>query len=105
MIWLKAPLQRFTVRETSPGVNHGEPDKPLYWHWSVEGRSAVEAQAHTPERKSRGLALPTGRGGRSFKVVGPLAKMQFVGRSDLLLGFRHRPDSRLQMNDPKEGGR
>jgi hypothetical protein len=39
------------------------------------------------ERKSRGLALPTGRRGQSFEVLGPLAKMQFVGRSDLLLVY------------------
>jgi hypothetical protein len=43
MIGLKAPLQRFTVRETSPGINHGEPAKPLYWHWSVEARQALRA--------------------------------------------------------------
>jgi hypothetical protein len=40
-----------------------------------------------PEGKSRGLALPTGRRGEPFKVIGPLATMQFVGRPDLLLGF------------------
>lgn len=58
----KAPLQRFTVRETSPGINYGEPDKPLYWHWSVEARSA--AAAETIVRKAN-------TGGRDQMVVQP----------------------------------
>jgi hypothetical protein len=41
----RAALQRFTVRETSPGINYGDPDKPLYWHWSIEARSATAAEA------------------------------------------------------------
>jgi hypothetical protein len=59
----KAPLQRFTVRETSPGINRGEPDKPLYWHWSVEARSAK-----TAETAIRGAKT----GGRDAVVVQPL---------------------------------
>ncbi|EJN16285.1 hypothetical protein PMI42_00120 [Bradyrhizobium sp. YR681] len=30
-------MRRFTVRETSPGINYMEPDKPIYWH--LVGRS------------------------------------------------------------------
>jgi hypothetical protein len=63
MMWGKAPLQRFTVRETSLGINHGEPDKPLYWHWCVEARSA--AAAETVIRKAN-------TGGRDQIVVQPL---------------------------------
>lgn len=58
----KAPLQRFTVRETSPGINYGEPEKPLYWHWSVEARS--ETAAETTIRKAN-------TGGRDQIVVQP----------------------------------
>lgn len=29
-------MRRFTVRETSPGINYMEPGKPIYWHWLVE---------------------------------------------------------------------
>jgi hypothetical protein len=63
MIGLKAPLQRFTVRETSPGINHGEPAKPLYWHWSVEARSAAAAE---------GIIRRANTGGRDQIVVQPL---------------------------------
>jgi hypothetical protein len=59
----KAPLQRFTVRETSPGINYGEPDKPLYWHWSVEARSAAAAEA---------VIRQANTGGRDQLVVQPL---------------------------------
>jgi hypothetical protein len=63
MIGPKAPLQRFTVRETSPGINHGEPDEPLYWHWSVEAPSAAAAEA---------VILKANTGGRDQIVVQPL---------------------------------
>jgi hypothetical protein len=56
---------------------------------SQEQRTKTKRSQISPEPKSRGLALPTGRRGRSFKVIGPLAEVQFVDRYDLLLGFRH----------------
>jgi hypothetical protein len=59
----KAPLQRFTVRETSPGINYGELDKPLYWHWSIEARSARAAEATVRKANT---------GGRDQIVVQPL---------------------------------
>jgi hypothetical protein len=59
----RAPLQRFTVRETSPGINYGEPNKPLYWHWSIEARSAFAAEAAIRRANT---------GGRDAKVVPPL---------------------------------
>lgn len=58
----KAPLQRFTVRETSPGINYGDPDKPLYWHWSIEARSAAAAEA---------IIRKANTGGRNQIVVQP----------------------------------
>jgi len=57
------PLQRFTVRETSPGINYGEPEKPLYWHWSVEARTAAAAEA---------VVRKANTGGRDQVVVPPL---------------------------------
>jgi hypothetical protein len=36
-------VRRYTVRETSPGINHLEPGEPIYWHWSVEATSEQEA--------------------------------------------------------------
>jgi hypothetical protein len=56
-------MQRFAVRETSPGINHGETEKPLYWHWSVEARSASEAETAVRNAKT---------GGHDQKVVPPL---------------------------------
>ena len=56
-------MQRFTVRETSPGINYGEPEKPLYWHWSIEARTAAEAEAAVRNAKT---------GGREQTVVQPL---------------------------------
>jgi len=56
-------MQRFTVRETSPGINYGEPEKPLYWHWSIEARTAAEAEAAIRNAKT---------GGREQTVVQPL---------------------------------
>jgi hypothetical protein len=58
----KAPLQRFTVRETSPGINYSDPDKPLYWHWSIEARSAAAAEA---------IIRKANTGGRNQIVVQP----------------------------------
>jgi hypothetical protein len=57
------PLQRFTVRETSPGFNYAEPGKPLYWHWSVEAPSASAAEA---------VIRQANTGGRHQVVVQPL---------------------------------
>jgi hypothetical protein len=36
-------MGHYTVRETSPGINHAEPEKPVYWHWSVEAATTAEA--------------------------------------------------------------
>jgi|GEM_PF-2716775 hypothetical protein len=60
---MKAALQRFTVRETSPGINYGEPEKPLYWHWTIEARSARDAEI---------LIRNAGTGGFDQRVVPPL---------------------------------
>jgi hypothetical protein len=56
-------MERFTVRETSPGINYGEPDKPLYWHWLIEAHSAREAVA---------LIRDANTGGFDQKVVPPM---------------------------------
>lgn len=50
----------FTVREISPGINHGEPGKPLYWHWSIEASSANVAEDLIKAAKT---------GGRDQQVV------------------------------------
>ena len=56
-------MRRFTVRETSPGINYAEPHKPLYWHWSVEAPTAAAAEA---------VIRQASTGGRDQVVVQPL---------------------------------
>ena len=41
-------------------------------------RTAAKRKRSPAERKTRSLALPPGRHGQSFKVIGPLAKVQSV---------------------------
>jgi hypothetical protein len=58
-------MRRYTVQVTSPCINWGEPNKPLYWHWSVEARSEAEALATVRNsRDCRGMpariVLPLG---------------------------------------------
>jgi hypothetical protein len=36
-------MQHYTVEVTPPCINHGDPDKPLLWHFSVDARSELEA--------------------------------------------------------------
>jgi hypothetical protein len=57
-------MRRFTVRETSPGINHFEPGKLIYWHWSVEAHSAAAAEAAIRQANT---------GGRDQVVVQPLS--------------------------------
>jgi hypothetical protein len=49
---------------------------------SQKQRTDIKRRHIPAKQKSRGLALPTGRRGRSSKVIGPLAKVQFVERFD-----------------------
>ena len=50
---------------------------------SASQKQRIEAKRRQipADKKSRGLALPTGLRRQSLKVIGPLAKVPFIGRS------------------------
>jgi hypothetical protein len=54
-LFSRLPVQRYTVRETSPCINYGYPKQPLYWHWSIEARSEREAETLIRNAKTGGL--------------------------------------------------
>ncbi len=56
-------VHRYTVRETSPGINHVESGEPIYWRWSVEASSEQEAVAVVSKART---------GGYDARVVPPL---------------------------------